>query len=97
MTKTLCAEGYIANYTVIEDQKQGSVRIYLKYDENRKSAISGIRRISRPGYRQYTSAKEIPRILNGLGIAIMSTPKGIMTDKVARQKNMGGELLCSVW
>ena len=97
MTKILMDEGYIRNFTEIEDSKQGMVRIYLKYGEDKKCAISGLKRISRPGFRNYTKVSEIPRVLNGLGIAILSTPKGIVTDRKARQENVGGEVLCHIW
>ena len=99
MTRILQEEGYIQNFTMIEDQekKQGTIRIYLKYDANRKCAITGLKRISSPGFRQYARVDELPRVLNGLGIAIISTPKGVLTEKKARQANVGGEILCHVW
>ena len=99
MTRVLMEEGYIRNFTIIEDtkHKQNIIRIYLKYGEGRKSVIKGIKRESRPGLRYYSNVKKIPRVLNGLGITILSTPKGILTDKDARRENVGGEVLCSVW
>lgn len=97
MTKILLDEGYIRNFTEIEDGKQGLVRIYLKYGDGKKSAISGLDRVSRPGFRNYTKVSEIPRVLNGLGIAILSTPRGVVTDRKARQENVGGEVLCHIW
>lgn len=97
MTRILVEEGYIRNFTVIEDQKQGVVRIYLKYNSDRNSAISGIKRVSRPGYRRYARVNNLPRVLNGLGIAILSTPKGIVTEKTARKEHVGGEVLCYIW
>ena len=97
MTRILQEEGFIRNYTVIDDTKQGVVRIYLKYHEDKKSAITGLKRMSRPGYRRYTSLDKIPRVLNGLGIAILTTPKGVLTDKQARKERVGGEVLCYVW
>ncbi len=97
MTRILMEEGYIRNFTDIDDNKQGVVRVYLKYNAERKSAISGIKRISRPGFRRYTNAHSIPRVLNGLGVAVLSTPKGLLTDKKARKENIGGEVLYHVW
>jgi small subunit ribosomal protein S8 len=97
MTEILLEEGYIRNFTMIENDKQGIIRIYLKYNHNKKSAITGLKRISRPGYRQYIGVDEIPRVLNGLGVAILSTSKGVLTDKKARAANIGGEVLCHVW
>ena len=99
MTRTLMEEGYIRNFTVMDDEKykQGIVRVYLKYDEDRKSAIIGLKRISRPGFRQYAKVDSIPRVLNGLGVVVLSTPKGILTDRRARKEGVGGEILCFVW
>jgi small subunit ribosomal protein S8 len=97
LTKILQDEGYIRSFTVIGDSKQDLVRIYLKYGENKKSAITGIKRVSRPGYRRYAKIDQIPRVLNGLGIAILSTPKGLLTDKKARAQRIGGEVICHVW
>ena len=97
ITELLKEEGYIQNYTLVEDEKQGMIRIYLKYGEGRKHTITGLKRISRPGFRQYTGTDDIPRVLNGLGIAILSTPQGILTDKKARKNRVGGEILCYVW
>jgi len=88
---------YIDNYRFIEDKKQGVIRIYLKYDENKKSVITNLKRISRPGLRVYGKKDKIPRVLNGLGLAVLSTSKGIITDKEARQKKVGGEILCYIW
>jgi len=91
-------EGYIKNYKVIKDGKQGILRIYLKYDgETKKQILSGLKIVSRPGLRQYVKKNEIPQVLRGLGLSILSTSKGIITDKEARKLNVGGELLCSVW
>lgn len=92
----LVAEGYIKGYTLIEDGKQGVIRITLKYIGKQK-VIQGLRRVSKPGLRVYTSCADIPRVMNGLGIAILSTPKGIMTDARARKENVGGEVLAFVW
>ena len=97
VTRIMMEEGYIVNYTMVEDQKQGVIRIYLKYNEQKKAAISGLKRISRPGLRQYADMKTIPRVLNGLGIAVLSTSKGILTDKQAKKENVGGEVLCYIW
>lgn len=90
-------EGYIAGYQVIEDGKQGVIRIALKYGPNKEKVISGLKRVSKPGLRIYAGAEELPRVLKGLGIAIVSTSKGIMTDKAARKQNIGGEVLAFVW
>ena len=97
MTRILLEEGYIRNYTLIDDAKQDVLRIYLKYGEDRKSAIVGLKRVSRPGLRCYRGVKNIPRVLNGLGVAILSTPNGILTDRQARKERVGGEILCYIW
>jgi small subunit ribosomal protein S8 len=97
VTQILMDEGYIQNFTPIEDSKQGILRIYLKYGENKKCAISGLERISKPGLRRYTQVDDIPKVLNGMGIAILSTSRGILTGKQARKEKVGGELLCTVW
>jgi small subunit ribosomal protein S8 len=96
IAKILLEEGYIKNYQLIDDGTQGIIRITLKYNGNEK-AISGLRRVSKPGLRQYAGAEELPKVLNGLGIAIVSTSKGVMTDKAARQAHVGGEVLAFVW
>jgi len=93
----LLDEGYIKSYESLEGNVQGIIRINLKYDENKKNIISGLKRISKPGLRVYAGKEELPRVLGGLGIAIVSTPKGIMTDKKARQEGLGGEVLAFVW
>ena len=90
-------EGYIKSYQVIEDGKQGIIRVTLKYDENRTPVISGIRRVSKPGLSIYSSYVDMPKVLKGLGIAIVSTSKGIVTDKKARELGVGGEILAFVW
>ena len=90
-------EGYIKGYQVIEDGKQGVIRITLKYGRKNEKVISGLKRVSKPGLRYYASADELPRVLKGLGIAIISTSKGIMTDKEARAQHIGGEVLAFVW
>jgi small subunit ribosomal protein S8 len=97
LARILKEEGYVRNFKLIRDNKQGVLRIHLRYDEHREAAIKGMKRLSRPGRRIYVGHDEIPRILNGLGIAVLSTSKGIMTDRQARAERMGGELLCSVW
>lgn len=98
MTKILFDQGYILSYQFNEDKVQGTIKIALKYDqETKESVIRKIQRISTPGLRKYVSAKEMPRVLNGLGIAIVSTSKGVMTNKKARQENVGGEVLCYVY
>jgi small subunit ribosomal protein S8 len=95
--KVLKDHGYIKNYKFIKDDKQGVVRVYLKYDEKNTHAIFGIQRVSKPSIRNYVKCKDIRPVLNGLGIAILSTSKGIMTDKQAKKENVGGEILCNVW
>ncbi len=98
ITKVLFDKGYIQNYKFEDDNKQGVVKIALKYDPmTKQSAITGIDRISKPGLRKYASADTLPRVLNGLGIAILSTSKGVMTEKEARNLNVGGEVLCYVY
>ena len=90
-------ENYIRDYVKVEDDKQGILRVYLKYDFNNDSVIHGISRISSPGCRSYVSVDKIPRVLNGLGIAIIATSKGVMSNKKAKTLNVGGEVLCHVW
>lgn len=97
IAEILNEEGYIAGYQMIEDGKQGVIRIALKYGPNKEKVISGLKRVSKPGLRIYAGAEELPRVLKGLGIAIVSTSKGIMTDKSARKQNIGGEVLAFVW
>lgn len=97
VAKILKAEGYIRNYKLIKDRKHGILRIYLKYDEFNEGVIIGLKRLSRPGRRLYVKKKEIPLVLSGMGIAVMSTSKGILTDREARKLDVGGELLCSIW
>ncbi len=90
-------EGYIRDYEVIEDNKQGILRIYLKYGANNERVITGLKRISKPGLRVYAKADEVPRVLNGLGIAIVSTSKGVLSDREARSQSVGGEVLAYIW
>lgn len=97
IAKILLDEGYIAGYEVIEDGLQGVIKITLKYAANKTKVITGLKRVSKPGLRVYASKEEMPRVLRGLGIAIVSTSKGIMTDKEARKNNVGGEVLAFVW
>ncbi|MDR0874283.1 MAG: 30S ribosomal protein S8 [Prevotellaceae bacterium] len=98
ITKVLLDKGYILNYKFVEEGPQGSIKIALKYDPvNKVSAIKKLTRVSTPGLRQYVGYKEMPRVLNGLGIAIVSTSKGVMTDKEARDLKIGGEVLCFVY
>ena len=93
----LVDEGYIKNVQIIEDNKQGVIRVTLKYGPNKSKILQGLRRVSKPGLRIYANSKDMPRVMNGLGIAIVSTSKGIMTDKQARANNIGGEVLAFVW
>ena len=97
ISRILLEQGYIKNFTIIEDEVQGKVRIYLKYDNTQRSAITGLKRYSRPGYRIYSKADEFPRVLNGLGISIITTPKGLLTDRQAKRDRVGGEILCQIW
>ena len=97
ITKILFDSGYILNYKFVDDDLQGIIKIALKYNpENKKSAIKALKRVSRPGLRKYTGATKLPRVLNGLGIAIRSTSQGVMTNKAAKKMNIGGEVLCYV-
>ena len=93
----LLAEGYIKNFQIVEDGKQGIIRITLKYGAGKAKVIHGLRRVSKPGLRIYSNCEDMPKVMNGLGIAIVSTSKGIMTDKSARAANVGGEVLAFVW
>ena len=97
VVKVLREEGYINNYEIIEDNKQGTLRIALKYGPNNERVITGIRRVSKPGLRKYLKADDIPKVLSGLGISILSTSKGIITDSEARRLRIGGEILCEAW
>ena len=97
IAQILVDEGYIKGFTVMEDNKQGVIRVTLKYGPGKTRIISGLRRVSKPGLRIYAGCEELPRVMRGLGIAIISTPKGIMTDKKARKENVGGEVLAYVW
>lgn len=97
IAEVLKEEGFIKDYDYIEDNKQGVLRLYLKYGANRERVITGIKRISRPGLRVYAKKDQIPKVLGGLGVAIISTSKGIMPDKKARQEGLGGEVICYIW
>ena len=97
IAKILLDEGYFKDFIEIDDKKQGIIRITLKYAENKKCVISGVKRISKPGLRIYAKKDEVPKVLGGLGIAIVSTSKGVMTDKEARKLGVGGEVLAFVW
>lgn len=97
IAKILKGEGYIDDYKVIDNNKQGILRVFLKYGPDRARTISGLRRKSKPGLRVYRKAKDLPRVVGGLGIAIISTPKGMLTDKKAREANVGGEVICEIW
>ena len=97
VVKVLKEEGYIANYKFISDRKQGILRVYLKYTPEQERVIKGLKRVSRPGMRFYCKAGDLPRVYRGLGIAIVSTSQGVMTDKKCREAKFGGEVLCYVW
>ena len=97
IAQILLDEGYIKAYDIIEDGKQGTIKVTLKYGENKQRIIQGLRRVSKPGLRIYAASQDLPKVKNGLGIAIISTSKGIMTDKAARKQNIGGEVLAFVW
>ena len=99
IVQILVDEGYVKSYTVIDDKSnsQGTIRIVLKYGAGKQPAITGLKRVSKPGLRVYTNVEDMPRVLKGLGIAILSTSKGVMTDKKARVENVGGEVLAYIW
>ena len=97
ITKILKNEGFIEDYSVNNENVQGTITLTLKYGQNKERVITGLKRISKPGLRVYAGAKDIPHVLNGLGIAIISTPKGVMTDKLARKNNVGGEVIAYIW
>ncbi len=96
LSRLLLENKYIAGYTELKDTPQGTIRVQLKYNDG-KSVIDGLKRVSRPGLRKYVDSESIPRVLGGLGIAVLSTSNGLMTDKQARQAKVGGELLCEIW
>ncbi|HEY4399551.1 MAG TPA: 30S ribosomal protein S8 [Lactobacillaceae bacterium] len=97
IVEILKAEGFVRDVEYIEDDKQGVIRVFLKYGEDRARVITGLKRISKPGLRKYAKADALPKVLNGLGIAIISTSEGVITDKEARQKQIGGEVIAYVW
>lgn len=97
VARILKEEGYIRDYKVMDDGKQGMIRIYLKYAPPKRQVITGIKRISKPGLRVYVKRDSIPKVLGGLGIAILSTSRGVMSDREARRANVGGEVICYVW
>ena len=97
IAQILVDEGYIKSFQIIEDGKQGIIRVTLKYGENKSQVITGLRRVSKPGLRIYSSCEDMPKVMKGLGVAIVSTSKGVMTDKKARELNVGGEVLAFIW
>lgn len=97
IAQILLDEGYIKGFQVVDDQKQGVIKMTLKYGQGKSQVIQGLRRVSKPGLRMYTSCEEMPKVMKGLGIAILSTNRGVMTDKQARKENVGGEILAYVW
>ena len=97
MAEILKREGFIRDYEYLDDGKQGVLRLYLKYGPNKEKVITGLKRISRPGLRVYARKDQLPRVLGGLGIAIISTSRGLMTDKEARKRGLGGEVICYIW
>ena len=97
LARILKEEGFIKDYKVLEETAQGTILLTLKYGEKKERVITGLKRISKPGLRVYAKADEVPKVLNGLGIAIISTPKGVMTDKLARKNNVGGEVIAYIW
>lgn len=97
LARVLKDEGYIRNYKFIKDDKQGILRVYLKYDKNQSAAILKLERVSKPSRRVYVKGNEIKPVYNGMGISILSTSRGVMTDKSARRENVGGEVLCNIW
>lgn len=97
IAQILIDEGYVKSFQVIDDGKQGVIRITLKYTDNKSPIISGLRRVSKPGLRIYTNCEDMPKVMKGLGVAVVSTSKGVMTDRKARQENVGGEVLAFIW
>ena len=97
LAEIMKSEGFLRNYDKVDDGKQGVLRLYLKYGPNKQKVLTGLKRISKPGLRVYVQIDEVPKVLGGLGIAVISTPKGLMTDKQARQDGLGGEVICYIW
>jgi small subunit ribosomal protein S8 len=95
--EVLRASRYIDGFDLLDDDRQGVLRVHLKYTPERERVITGLRRISRPGLRRYVKAKDVPRVLGGLGLAVLTTPKGVMSDEECRRENIGGEVICHVW
>ena len=97
VAELLKEEGFIKNFRLIEDRKQGVLRVYLKYGPSQERVITGLKRVSKPGRRLYVSAEKVPSVLGGMGVAILSTPRGVLTDRESRKAKVGGEVLCYVW
>ncbi len=97
IAKVLKAQGYVQKYDLVDDKRHGLIRIHLRYGQSGQPVISGLRRVSRPGLRVYVDAGQIPRVLGGLGVAVLSTSQGVLTDREARRRRVGGEVLCHVW
>ncbi|MED5370384.1 MAG: 30S ribosomal protein S8 [Myxococcota bacterium] len=97
MVKILKAEGFVEGYIDIPEKPQGSIKVFLRYDKSNKGVIRGLQRVSKPGRRKYVGKAEIPRVRDGLGVAILTTPRGVLTDSTARREGVGGEVLCYVW
>ncbi len=97
VAEILKEEGFIKNFRLIEDRKQGVLRVYLKYGPGQERVLTGLRRVSKPGRRLYVGADKVPTVLGGMGVAILSTPRGVLTDRESRKANVGGEVLCYVW
>ena len=97
VAQILVDEGYVKNYKIVDDGKQGVIEITLKFGPNKSQVLTGLRRVSKPGLRIYTNCEEMPKVMRGLGVAILSTSKGVMTDKDARKANIGGEVLAFIW
>jgi len=97
IAKVFKAQGYIQKYDLVDDKRHGQIRMHLRYGASGKPVITGIRRVSRPGLRVYVDSKGIPRVLGGLGVAVLSTSRGVLTDREARRRRVGGEVLCYVW
>jgi small subunit ribosomal protein S8 len=97
LAKLLKAEGFIRAYRLLDDKKQGTLRVYLKFGSGNERVIQGLRRVSRPGLRLYRKAPQVPKTVGGLGLAVVSTPQGLMTGKAARERGLGGEVVCYVW
>lgn len=97
IAKVLKGQGYIQKYDLVDDKRHGQIRVHLRYDQDGKPIITGLRRVSRPGMRVYVDAKRVPRVMGGLGISVLSTSRGVLTDRDARRQRVGGEVICQVW